>query len=409
MLRIRLLLILFTIVLYASCRGASNKPPVGEWDASVVTPSGGRVDFRLRLEATPSGMKGLLVNGDESNESTSGSFDGNVLRLGFDYYDAKLEATLRGDQLEGSFTRQWRHETLARSFAARRAQPRDMVPAGEFSRFKGNWVIRVTERGKEQLSELSLTEGAGEIRATVMSLSGDWGTFTGRIEKGDLVLTRFDGINARLLRARQKDDQIEGIIDMGTRVAPVEFKGERANAANLSNLPDPATATRMRNRSEPFHFSFVDFDGNLLASTDSRFTDKVVIVTITGSWCPNCHDEAPFLQELYDRYHGQGLEIIGLAFEYTGDAGRDAEQVRSFARRHRLTFPILLAGTTDEGDLLRKLPQIENFSGYPTTIYIGRDGLVKHIHAGFEGRATGERFTRLKVKIEETVKSLLAE
>jgi hypothetical protein len=66
---------------------------------------------------------------------------------------------------------------------------------------------------------------------------------------------------------------------------------------------------------------------------------------------------------------------------------------------------MLLAGTTD--DAAQKLDQLANFNAFPTTIYIGRDGLVKNIHAGFEGRATGDRFTKLKSETESAIKELL--
>jgi hypothetical protein len=69
---------------------------------------------------------------------------------------------------------------------------------------------------------------------------------------------------------------------------------------------------------------------------------------------------------------------------------------------------MLLAGSTEEGDIERKLPQLVRFGGYPTTIFIGRDGLVKRIHTGFEGKATGDRFLRLRAEYEELIKELLA-
>jgi len=47
-----------------------------------------------------------------------------------------------------------------------------------------------------------------------------------------------------------------------------------------------------------------------VAYTDARFRDKVVIVSIGGSWCPNCHDEAAFLAPLYRERHARGLEIV---------------------------------------------------------------------------------------------------
>ncbi len=400
--------VLVSLALLSPCARAPAVSPTGDWDAFVVTPSGQRVDFRLRVERQGDSIKGVLLNGGDRSESSSGSFDGRSLHLRFDYYDAELVARFDNQSLEGSFSRQWRRETLTRVFSARRgSSARGHGTSADFSRMKGNWVMRVGEGAAMRASELALTESDGQPRGTVLTVSGDWGAFTGRLENGELILTRFDGINARVIKGRWKDGRLTGTIDLGTRAKPSPFVAEPATTKNLKDLTDPSSEPRVRNRSEPFRFSFADLDGALIASTDVRFRDKVVIVAITGSWCPNCHDEAPFLEELYRRYRGQGLEIVGLAFEYTGDSRRDAEQVRAFVRRHGISFPILLAGTTDDDDVERKLPQLENFSGYPTTIFVGRDGLVKRIHTGFDGQATGERSSKLKAEIEELVKSLL--
>ncbi|MGH6631316.1 MAG: TlpA disulfide reductase family protein, partial [Burkholderiales bacterium] len=182
---------------------------------------------------------------------------------------------------------------------------------------------------------------------------------------------------------------------------------DAGNKASVASLPDPYTYTRMSNPTEPFRFSFPDLDGKAVSWSDARFKGNVVLVTVTGSWCPNCHDEAPVLEEFYQRYKSQGLEVVALAFEYTGEAERDLEQLKIFANRHGVTYPMLLAGTTEDGDARAKMPQLANFGAFQTTIYIGRDGLVKHIHAGFEGKATGQRFTKLKSEMETLIKELL--
>ncbi|HYM05386.1 MAG TPA: TlpA disulfide reductase family protein, partial [Terriglobales bacterium] len=122
---------------------------------------------------------------------------------------------------------------------------------------------------------------------------------------------------------------------------------------------------------------------------------------------PNCQDEGPFLSELYRKYHAQGLEIVSLCFE-AGDAS-DKAQVRAFARRHGITYPMLMAGVVEPGAVPNALPQLVNFDSYPTSIFIGRDGLVKSVHDGFASPATGEEHVRLKEEIDELVKKLLAE
>ncbi len=71
-----------------------------------------------------------------------------------------------------------------------------------------------------------------------------------------------------------------------------------------------------------------------------EFKNKVVIVDIMGTWCPNCHDEEPLLVDLYNRYHKDGLEIVGLAYEYTDDAAQNARsRLRSSARSTTCRIP----------------------------------------------------------------------
>jgi len=50
-----------------------------------------------------------------------------------------------------------------------------------------------------------------------------------------------------------------------------------------------------------------------------------------------------------------------------------------------------------------------NFGAYPTTIFLGRDGRVRSLHAGFASPATGAEHVRLKQEISELVERLLAE
>jgi hypothetical protein len=82
-------------------------------------------------------------------------------------------------------------------------------------------------------------------------------------------------------------------------------------------------------------------------------------------------------------------------------------RVQSFIRKHNVKYRMLLAGTTD--NIAQQLPQIVNFGAYPTTIYLGRDGKVRGVHAGFASPATGEEHTRLKTELRELTERLLAE
>ncbi|MDX2029962.1 MAG: TlpA disulfide reductase family protein [Blastocatellia bacterium] len=404
---------MLALALFSAGCGRGSSDPVGTWRGLVGNPSGERVAFTLEVTRNGDQYVGALVNGEDRTNSTSGSFDGKTLRLRYDFYDGELTAVVVGDKLTGAFERQWKKQNLRRDLTATRAPAAAFAPGEDAERISGEWILKVGEAPNQRLWRAAFERRGGEVRGTIIPVSGDWGRLAGTFDNGRLALHRFDGINARnLLVQLTPQGTLEGTLDLGLYDPVRKVVAERLDANNkaaVASLPDPNNYTRMVDPTEPFRFSFPDLDGKLVANTDERFRNRVVIVSITGSWCPNCHDEAPVMQEFYDRYKAAGLEVVALAFEYTGEKDRDLEQLRIFAKRHGVRYPMLLAGTTEDGEAQRKMPQLVNFGAYPTAIFLGRDGRVRHIHAGFEGRATGERFTRLKTEMEARIRQLLEE
>jgi thiol-disulfide isomerase/thioredoxin len=407
--RIAFSLSLLLVVIFSACQQRAANP-VGIWRGTIKNNSGETVAFTLEVKRDGDKLTGNLVNGDERTVSTDATFDAGKLKLRYDFYDAELTATIDGDHLQGTFDRQWGKIILKRELHATRGEAVKTSP-GTSADLSGEWLMAVGQEPKLSFWRAAFRQEGGEVSGTIIPVSGDWGAMTGRFENGELRLNRFDGINCRVFRAKlTPEGKLEGIVDFGLTDPIRNVVAERiteSNKAIVANLPDPMNHTRMSNPAEALRFSFPDLNGKLISNTDELFKNKVVAVSITGSWCPNCHEEAPFLQEMFDRYGKEGFQPVALAFEYSGEAARDLEQVKIFAKRHSLKYPVLLAGSTEDGQIQQKLPQLVGFGAYPTTIFIGRDGMVKRIHAGFEGRATGERFTKLKSELENLIKELL--
>ena len=390
------------LLLVTLCLSASAQSIAGRWNAFVLNPEGDRVAFQLELKRSGTAWQGALVNGPDHTPSTRGSFDNNKLRLEFDYWDGILEAELQDGVLRGAFTRRYKKEMRIRKFHAQRP-PLSRPTAKPATTVSGDWILDVTDKdAKQTIYRAQFKQHGDRLQTTLIPVSGDSGVLIGYVSGRDLQASRFDGIRTSLLKASVNSEGVmEGTLDSTSRL-----KGYPAARAPMLP-PDAMTYTRMRNPQEPFRFAYRDLKGTVVSSDDPQFRNKVVLITITGSWCPNCHEEAPFLVELYRRYHERGLEVVAIAFEYTGEIDRDTKQLRIFAQKHGLPFPVLLAGTTDDAE--QKLSQLENFGAYPTSIFIGRDGKVRAIHTGFDGPATGTRFIELKREMEERIQRLLAE
>src|SRR4029077_5302317 len=118
---------------------------------------------------------------------------------------------------------------------------------------------------------------------------------------------------------------------------------------------------------------------------------------------------APVLVGLYRKYHARGLEIVGLAYEVTGDTAVDAKQVRRYSEKFGITFPLLLAGVNDVEAAGETLLQLHGFTSFPTTIFLGRDGKVRRVHAGFYGAAMGAQHQQLIKGFEREIERLLGE
>jgi peroxiredoxin len=188
-----------------------------------------------------------------------------------------------------------------------------------------------------------------------------------------------------------------------------QWVGRRPAEARKESLAPPTKEneqTGVVDPSMPLTFSARSLSGEMVSNTDARFKGKVVIVAIGGSWCPNCHDEAPFLVDLYSRYHARGLEIVNLSFEEE-DQLKDPRRLRAFVAKYRIPYLVLLGGTREQVNA--KLPQAKNLNCWPTTFFVGRDGLVHETHAGFASSATGEANSVLKARTDQLIEKLLTQ
>jgi thiol-disulfide isomerase/thioredoxin len=389
------------VVLGAALSAACGAPSIdGRWDAVVIV-NDVEIPFRFDIAQSPSGVSGSFFNGDERIESTSGRFVDDTLTLAYDHYAARLEARLVEGQLEGRYER-------ARggpySFRARPASP-PPAASGAVPSIGGLWHIPIKSSKGEAAWRFIVHQTGAEVSAAILRVDGDTGALTGRYQDGKFVLSHFSGQRPALMEVTLEADGTLALLQ-NKRTKMSAVREEEAEARSVASPTDPSRHSFARNASERLTFSFPDAEGRVVSSDEERFRNKVVIVSITGTWCPNCHDEAPFLTELYETYRGLGLEIVALSFEEAAQLQNPA-RLRAYAAKYQIGYPMLLAGLPEQ--LNEKVPQIENLNAFPTTIYLGRDGTVREVHAGFPSQASGRFYTETKDEIRRLVERLLTE
>ncbi|MEX0734232.1 MAG: TlpA disulfide reductase family protein [Steroidobacteraceae bacterium] len=392
-----------------ACGGDTNGPPLGNY-RGVLSVAGGDLPFGLELAREDDAIVAYLVNGPERVRATNVTLKDDRLTIQMPGYQHRLEARFADARFEGSvqFLRP-RGVIKSVRFVGMPGQHWRFFPEPNAAPmdFSGRWALKFRGAdGGEHVAIAELTQKGHEVSGTVLRPSGDDRYIAGEARGDTLFLSRFDGGSAYLYLARLGTD---GVLsgDFHTGGAAHEtFSGRRDPKAKLE---DAASLAGLKPGIERLEFSFPDLEGKSEAYPGERHAGKVVLITIGGSWCPNCHDEAVFLKELLASRQRRGLEVIQLMFEYTPDFASASEAARDFAEKYSIDYPVLIAGTTTDNDVLKKLPQLASFKAYPTLFVIDRQGRVRTIHTGFSGPATGSHHEEQNRELSALVDELLDE
>lgn len=375
----------------------------GTWTGTAEV-NGRDVPFQLEISGTGDEVRGALVNGKERSAISSGSYSDGHLVLHFDYYANTLDATLRDGVLTGTFAGHTHSVPIT-------AQLNGKLPvaAANPPHIAGVWDVAVDNGAKGEHSwKLRVRQSGPNVDAVIERIDGDTGNLYGVWRDGVFAVSHFTAAGPSFAVLRPQTDgtlQLETAAHGGGVQTYAAYRVSPVHTVALETLDDPLHHTSLENPNEPLVFRFPDLNGRLVSNTDSEFAHKVLIVGVGGSWCPNCQDEAPFLEALYRRYHSHGLEIVELSFEEVSQL-QNPTRLRAVIARYGITYPVLIAGTPDQ--LNEKIAHVGNLNCWPTTFFVGRDGLVKAIHTGYAGPATAGDNHDLEKETTTLVERLLA-
>ena len=391
----------------------------GTWQGTA-TVRGAQVPITVSITGIGTDLHAAFLNGPAAHPdavpASSVTFDGTHLVASFDYFARKLDATLADQTLTGTFgpvsaTAKGAPTPFTLTRVAKAADPAASPNAPDIS---GSWEILTKSAKGEAAWEFRVDPPLGEtpvIKTVIQRIDGDtgglWGTWNGT----SYTVGHFTAAGPALYSITPQLDGTLLITSLLGAHGPPQagLVARRTAEARKENLPaptDPTQQTSVKDPNVPFTFSFPDLAGKTVTNADAAFRGKVVIVAIGGSWCPNCHDEAPFLVSLYKKFHSRGLEIVNVDFEQ-GDPDTDTKRLNAFIAHYGIPYPVLVGGTTDQLD--DKFPQAVNLNCWPTSFFLGRDGRVKETHAGFAGPGNTAGHEALEKDVTALIEKLLAE
>lgn len=408
--RYKILLSVGLLAILAGISSAQTKLKTGIWRGALKNSSGHELPFNFEVRETAASQQLFIMNGSERIKVTDLKQKDDSLYIRMPLFNSEFKLKFKGNALEGKWIKHYADRDMAMPFTAEPGQSwrffkTDEKPAFDIS---GRWAATFGDDKRKDLRIGEFRQTASHLTGTFLTTTGDDRFLEGSVSGNKLYLSTFDGGHAFLFIADIKDGKtIENGKDYSEYSDLTDWTAVKDENAKL---PDADSLTYLKPGYKKIAFTFPDINGKKVSLSDERFKNKVVIVQMLGSWCPNCMDETPFLVSYYKKYHSKGVEVIGLAYERTSDFAKSKPLIQQVKNKFNVPYPLLITGyTMYHDDPMKSLPMLADYKGFPTTIIIDKNGEVRKIHTGFSGPGTGKYYDEFIREFEKLTDDLLAE
>ena len=379
----------------------------GRWRAALHREDGNNIIFNLDVEQQRGKTILYVVNGLERMPVKDVSRVNDSLFIDMPVFESSFKLKIISkDSIAGTWIKRGSVKDLEMPFTAtaKQAYRFAAVNGNAAVNVEGKWKIDFMKGGEPAIGNFA--QKGNVVTGSILTNSGDYRFLAGTVTGDLLQLSTFDGVHAMLFTAKVK----------GKELSEAKMFSSKAPVQEWSALKDPnvllpsETLTRIKDGQDgTLDFTFVDLDGKQVSIKDERFKGKVVVIQLMGSWCPNCMDETAFMSAYYDKNKQRGVEMIGLAYEYTTDLARSKASLSKFKKRFDVHYPLLITPVTvsDPQRTEKTLPQLTGIKVFPTTLILDRSGKVAEITTDFFGPGTGEYYTKFKEEFEKKIDKLL--
>lgn len=326
----------------------------------------------------------ILDNGTEKIMLATEYVGYDSVVMNFPVYQSRILAKFTDSTMTGFFEKTDAVDYHVPFYAKRGIAERELSEAAPCCTLAPRWQVSFFGDGKETpaIGEFKLFNS--RVRGSFLTESGDYRFLEGGLHGNDFTLYGFDGGYLQVFSAQLlAGDTLKGHYYSGL----TGYKTWLATPSETFQLANPEEISTLRPGLDSIAFNYPGLDGKPVVYNPARFPGKVVILQITGSWCPNCKDQGAFLQQLQNNMLEQ-VVLLGVAFERMGTLEASIAAAKKSKEDLGLSYPVGIAQYNREQDANEVFPFLKKIRGYPTLIIIDKNGEVRKIYTGFAGPGT---------------------
>lgn len=403
-------LFLFAVILLSTCDQPAAKFTPGVWRGVLITQLEEEIPFNFEVRDSAGNLMIIIMNGEERFKIDDITRKGDSIHIKMPLYNSEINGVILDEKIDGVWTKHLATKSVDMKFYAKantKWRINDRLVASRFN-VTGKWKTTfISQDGKDTTHAIGeFVQNKSKVTGTFLTATGDYRYLEGALDANKLSLSTFDGSYAYLFKATVNADSTLTSGKFSSGYSHVESFSAKMDST--ATLPDAYSLTYLKDKNTKIDFAFKNFDGETVSLNDAEFKDKVVVLQLLGSWCPNCMDETAYLAKFYDRYKNKGVEVLGLAYERTKDFEKSKNNLEKVKNRFNVDYPILITGFTN-AEASESLPMLNKVMAFPTMIVIDKNGDVRNIHTGFNGPGTGKHYLAFTKEFEDLIDKLVKE
>lgn len=399
--------ITFLCLLLAAC--SPNEKSISKPDQNSTPENGNwKFSFISQKHAIPVRMSlqddSIFFYNSQEKVALAIKYKSDSFFVSIPNFDSHIEGIiLSTTQIKGVFIKDYADD-YSIPFIASRTDSNVFTSASNYAVIKGKYAVEISD-GDKKIPAIGIFEQNGNIiSASFAKETGDYRYLEGLVDGNTLRISKFDGSSLQLFTAEIKNDSLLNGVFISGKGGNYKWEGIASENVTLRN---PEKLTQLKEGYTEFDFNLMDLDGKPVSLNDEKFKNKIKIIQITGTWCPNCLDETRYFTKLYSKYKDKGLEIIAVAFENGNDTTNVLRKLKQYKQNNDIRYTLLYGGKSSSKDAEEAFPMLNKVMSFPTAIYLNRNNVVLKIYTGFYGPGTGEYYIEYTQNTDNYISTLL--
>ena len=370
------------------------QPEDTEW-VGKLDYGGQKLPFKFEIV----GDQIIFSNGIERIEQQIESV-GDSFNVWLKPFDAVIRAKYSGGRISGVWEKPYRKSSVP--FVAELGTERYQVTR-KAKKVGDKWSMTF-EAGENGYPAVELFNQSGnQVSGTVQTDTGDFRFFEGVVNGDSIKMGSFDGAHGFLLHGKKTGKKWSGTFYF----EPGYTEGREAVVDNNATISDPFQMVEIEKGVHTPYYDLLGAGQGRNSIDVDRYSGKVLVIQVFGTWCPNSLDQTNYLLDWFLR-KPKDVEILSVTYEPNFSKEYGMRRISEYVSHLQIPYDVVLGGSLSKSQAAMPFPFMNRIQAFPTLVLIDKEGYARYVHSYFSGPATGDDFEKFKVEFEEKIR-LLAE